>query len=438
MRKNTKNRIISVLAIGFSLMMSFSSCSHLIAKEREAAYLEGQRLEVEQVDVEYTAEQFAEITERLTRLVNASMIGLGALPSDGDNTSEIKSRIENTVMPSIIDADISYADMLSLTEDALKVLDNGEAAFDLEICNKLYLMCMSRLGREKSGHLIYRYTIMYLEHMADIFEKRYAQYGYDWYLDDAGKYRKLASDISDTLGELEFTDAMSIAFFTVSAISGTPLVGEGSDDMLHLDSDEMLVLLKKQAAMIADHKMSEAQWVVVTSLLYEICFTATEPRDDWKDAQKAEWNALKSCPEYFERLGKIMPRVSELYVAAVSKMDKNSITVIMSNSADAASFEILRLFSLCEKEFLSVAKAFELSGKFESLYELEAMDEAGATEDFTKYSKYRKSVNSGQLFDSLKQCAFGQIEVKEFRRVYENYMFSNAPYITYAFIFLNR
>ena len=433
--KNIKFMAVCSLVLGAAMLLS--SCSMFFAENKVPEYIEGQRLELEERNVEYTPEQISVIIADLTKVAKALKYRRDGILLGEDDVSEMALKIEKDIVPALKESGVSYEKLISLTERTLMLIDNDETVFNFDLYNKLYLICMDKLGREKSGKLIYLSALMYLEDQADLCEKRYNEYGYEWYLSDAEKYRTLAKDMKEVLGEYEFTDAVSIAFFAVSTLSGTPIVSV-NESSFYLDSSEMLVLLKKQADMINEHKMSSEQWSVVTRFAFEVCYSYAEPCEDWKPAQKEMITALKSCPEYATAVGKMMPKVSALYVAMINRLNEGSIALIMSNSSSGSDYELIRLMSLCEKEFVAMVKEFERYGGFNSQYELEAIENAGAKEDFQKYSKYRKKVTSGQLFDALKQCAHGKIDQTEFRKVYENFMYTNAPYMTYAFIFLNK
>jgi hypothetical protein len=346
MRKYIKTKLLTACALFLALVMLFSSCSLFFESREEPEYIEGQRLEIEKSDISYTPEQSDDITKKMASVAALFMSRRDGIAVDEELIADIELNIAGEIIPSLEGSDISYERISSLIEEVTDLINSDEIAMDASLYNDIYLMCMDKLGREKSGKMIYSSIVMYLERKADIFEKRYEEFGYEWYLTDAEKYRSLIRDMKDVLGEYEFTDAVSIVFFFATLMNGTPLIS-GNESSFYVDASEMLVLLKKQAGMIVDHKMSAEQWKVITRLAFELGLCEYGPSENLKDVQREMLTALKNCPEYADALGELMPEVSALYVSIVDKLNEGSLTLIMSGNREVATREILRLISLC-------------------------------------------------------------------------------------------
>lgn len=439
--KKMKKYIRSILtfcALTLASALLLPSCAALFPqKNEEPTYIEELRLEIEEVQAEYTSDEINNISLTLQETVSDLLSRNDGYVTDGDDREKIRKNIEEHFIPLLLESDVSYSRFMSLMERINEIIESEESDFDIEDYTDIYLLSMSTLGRERSGRLLYLTSILFLEKKAEQCLERYEEYGYEWYLEDREKYLKMASDIENVLGEYEFCDAVGLVFFTVSLLNGTQIIPTDSD-ALYLDSAELLALLQNQADMLVDHRMSAEQWTVVLSFIFEFWFSDAEPRDGWSDVQKEEFLALRNCPDYAIRLGKVMPYVTNLYATAIYKLDKNKLSVIVSDDRDAAYFEVLRVISLCEREFGVLAHSFEMLQDFRSEDEAKAIEKAGAAEDFAKYSKYRRQVKSTELFTMLRGCVLGQNERDELRRSFENFMYTNAPYFTYAFIYKRK
>lgn len=415
-------------------VMLLSSCA-LFPKKEESPYIEGQRLSVETVEIEYTDSEMAEIVLRLTNIAGRLAFLRDGLVLTEKEKSELGENINDIIEEVTEYSGIGYGVALKLLDSVEKRLSDDEEELSASLLSELYLLCIGGLGRERGAKLIYSASVACLDRRSRIFRERYEKYGYQWYLDDAERYAELSSEIREEIGYERLADAMGVFFFSTSLLSGMPAVN--NEGGFVLDNAELLLLLDRQASYLADNTLTNEQWQTVFEVYFELYFAESDAPRDFDEVEREEYLALRNNREYAPLLGGIMPYVTNLYVAFVNRLSGERLGRLMSSDRSVARLEFLNTLYLCKNEFLPLAARFS-SLRFDSEHEKNALIRADVYEDYLIYEKYRKATSGADLYNAIGNYLRGSYSKAQLDGVFENYMFSSAPYYTYVFIFDNR
>ena len=411
-----------------------SSCA-LFEKKEASPYIEGQRLTVEESEIEYSDSETTDILIKLTNIASTLVYLRDGLVLSESEKKELVENIDLSVEEVLEDSAVDYRMANELLEGIEKRLDEEEGALSFKLVSDLYLLSLGKLGRERAAKLIFYSALAYLDESAKTARERYEKYGYGWYLENAEKYESLYFEIEENIGDEKLADALGVVFFSSSLASGMPLLSE--DDSFSLDSGELLLLLKKQAEHLEENALSSAQWQTVFQLLFEIWFSESDAPKHFDEVEREEYLALRNCDEYALQLGNIMPSVTSLYVAAVDRLSEDRLTRLIGDDTSVAKLEFLNSIYTCKNEFFALCASFSKQS-FASEYEKNALERTGVYEDYLKYAEYRRQSNGADLYNAIGAYLSGRQSEAQLHNVFESYLFSSAPYFTYVFVFDNR
>ena len=428
--KKIKN-FSSVIAGLILCALLLSSCA-LFEKNEASPYIEGQRLTVVESEIEYSDSEMTEISIKLTNIASTLAYRRDGLVLSESEKRELVEIIDKFTEEIVKESAVGYELADELLSRVAKRIDADEEEPLLKLLGDLYLIVLGNLGREKAAKVVFYSTLTYLDSSSQIAKERYEKYGYTWYLEDAEQYERLSLEIKENIGYDKLADALGVVFFTSSLASGTPL-WSGEEDF-SLDSEELLLLLKRQAEYLDENSLSKTQWQTVFELMFELFFSESEAPDYFDSVEREEYLALRNCDEYAIQLGEAMPYVTNLYVEAVNKLSAERLKRLMSEDSSVSKIEFLNSLYLCKNEFFALsAKLSKLS--LASEYEKNALVRTGVYEDFLVYEKYRKDVDGADLYNAIGAYLSGRQNEDQLHNTFEDYMFSFAPYFTYAFVF---
>lgn len=430
-----KIKIISAVTAGLILcVMLLSSCA-IFPQKAESPYLEGQRLNVVESEIEYSDDQMTETVIKLTNIASELIFRReGLVLTDGDK-SEMRKNINSSVEEIIKFSSVGYGMVTELLTRVEERIAEDEKELTLNLFCDLYLICIGELGRERASKLVFSSTLAYLDGISELERERYEKYGYEWYLANAEKHERLSFEIKEEIGYQKFSDALGVVFFSASLAAGTPIIN--GEESFSLDESELLLLLKKQASYLGENTITSAQWQTVFELLFELVISESDAPQQFDDVESEFYLAIKNCEEYALQIGKIMPHVTNLYVAVVNKLSKERLSRLMSNDASIAKIELLNSVYMCKNEYFALSSNFSKL-RFASEHEKNALVRKEVYDDYMIYEKYRKAVDSADLYNTIGGYLKGIYSKEQLDGAIENYLFSTAPYFTYVFVFDNR
>ena len=427
-------KLSSVIAGLILCALLLSSCA-LFDNKDTSPYIEGQRLTVAESEIEYSDSETTEIVMKLTNIASTLAYLRDGLVLSESEKRELVENIDRSVENVLEASAVDHKMATELLESIEKRLEEEESELTIRLFGDLYLISLGKLGRERAADLVFYSTLAYLDNSAKTFRERYEKYGYSWYLEDAEHYDRLSLEIKENIGEEKLADALGVVFFSSSLVSGTPLLRE--DEGFSLDSGELLLLLKKQAEHLDESALSRSQWQTVFELLFEVCFSESQAPKHLDEVEKEEYSALRNCDDYALKLGNVMPYLTDLYAAAVNKLSEERLVRLMSEDASVAKLEFLNSVYMCKNEFFALTASFSKQS-FTSEHEKNALERAGAYEDYLKYAEYRRHTDGTDLYNAIGAYLSGRQSEEQLHNAFEGYLFSSAPYFTYVFIFDNR
>ncbi len=415
-----------------ALAVSLSGCALLEEGRGEGhGYLEGQRLVLEEEERGLSDDEREKIILELTETVSRALFVSEGVVLNEKQRGEIREYIKKELVRVIEESGIDYQGFVGANEavrQGLELIESGTES--LSAFRDVYFELILGLGNEKSGALIYRTALIWLDYQVERSRERYETYGYEWYLADSEDFSRLAREMRDGIDEKELSEALGVLFFS-SAIMGGTLVRDGEEIGFEADGRELEVLLRKQREMLNEHTLDGEDWQTVGEVFFKAFFENSDVDEGSDELLKAELIALRDCPTYSRKIAGLVPYFVELYISMTEAADADELEGILAGG-DGAKKTVALLALESREELFALLEAIE-STELSSDGELKAIDAAGYADEFEEYSSKRKDISSEEFYDILTLYSKGSADEVSLRCAIEDLSFRQAPYITFVF-----
>lgn len=425
MRLKFLKKIIAVLLL--MCLTVFPSCVFGGTGTQDKADTE-QRLTVNKTEILYTQEQKEYITSSLLEVFCDALYKTeGMMLGDTQKQSVIQS-IESRVIPALEKGGVSFEDFEKLSVKNFLPGNITDAA-------QLYIDCVSVIGSRSASTVFYELSVAMLDMKRENAQKRYDRYGYSWYLDDAKRYERQASDLENKIGRENFERVAGMMSFCIFSATAADIFGDGevSDELPSL----FLTFVRRQSSALVG-SMDKNQWGAAARLIFELVFCESAPPSDMSPAGAAQWYAMAGLSEQAESCGAALESLFELYFAVAKKLTPDQASLICNGDRSERVSAVCRAISECESEFIAfVGRLSEV--KISSESQRASLEEKGMLDKFYEYEKRRGEVTPEGLFEVI--CACGEADgesdryIDQIKEMTEDMMFSISPYATFAFIY---
>ena len=427
-------RFISVTAAVLATALLLSGCTLFEGKCVEGdGYLEGQRLTVEEIGYSLSDDERKQIAINLTDTVSYALLVSDGIAVDENERGKIREYIEDELVIVIEESEIdfdSFCEANGAIRRGLTLIEEGNGRFGA--FRDIYYDLTLGLGSEKSGALIYKSALVWLDYREEHARKRYESYGYEWYLKDAEDFSRLSREMRGNLDEKEFSDALGVLFFS-SAIMGGTITEEAENIGIEADGEELKVLLRMQRESLEKHSLDVDDWQTVGEIVFKAFFENSDIDSGMDELKAAELIALRDCPSYSRKIAGLTPYFIDLYTAVISLAEADDIDMIISGG-DGAKRSVVGLVTESYDELCALLDSIMVI-QLSSSVELEAIEAAGYADEFEEYSQTRKKISSEELFEVLVSYSEADADDKVLGEAVEDLLFGQAPYITFAFFF---
>lgn len=289
------------------------------------------------------------------------------------------------------------------------------------------------LGNGRSGMLLYGFVNLWLDEQIGICEERYQKYGYQWYLEDAERFREQKRLLTEELGGERFTVTVSFFFLTAVSLSdGLGGMESGFENLLN--PEELLTLLQWETNYFRGQDMTDEQWSLGIELITEWLLEDGSLTENLSTILSAELSALLGTPAIYSRLGKTVASLLHLYEEEIRALDEADMHVLLGEDKNAALALLCRTVGECEDTFFEFCEILEANMISHSEAEEAALRQAGVWEEYQAYADAAMTVSSEELFLAL--STYGRTASEHDRSVLfgaaEGYAFSIAPYLIFA------
>lgn len=417
-----KNRIIerTICAILATLILtSFTACHGPTAEvpktETEPEYKEDIKLEVIVEPITYSDEFIENANVRFTNIACSLVESHMNVTLDNKQRQSINSEFKKTVVPIAYRVRIYEDELDAILTSFEDYVDNGGDALSIL---DLYDRCLYEIGSERSGKLTYELSLKIIDRKEKDAREKYAEYDYDWYLEDAERCAELLISLRE-MGDQKFVSIISVISFLASLTRNEIQDGESA---FQLNGKDLIYIMEHQGELFEKNEFCEDDFSIFGALMQEMI-----PKKG--DTLSAEMLYTLKNNEYFPTALRCMPKVISLY-AAVTKALNNDDTLVADADADQVARAIAKAMLASEGAMDELDVALNSYAKSESRGEKEVID-SFAGDDVEEIIP----LNLMGLMDELSLIS-GDGSASAYDRLQDSlisYLYSIAPYITMAF-----
>lgn len=416
---------VGCLFLCLLLLVPTFGCATKLTKP---TYLE-KDLTVETIQVVYTADFVSETSAKLLELYCRILPLTGGPVLSPAEHEEVLQQIREHVLPMALGAKISTQEWDKLITYAEAYAAELSAAGDtpLSAYCRFYQRIVAVLGHERAGVLCYNGTALYLDYTAALFEERYQNYGYEWYLQDALRYRQRLATLYERLDAKTFGDATRVLVWLLSFTSGALPVEQSKDPSALIYDGEMLLILRMQAKEFAGLSLTHEDWQMIAELYGGL---APQNLDNAMDAELAALQEAGITPLLFGA----MPELLSLYDALAQAMTEEEMALLRGDGTAAEkSIVLCRIFLRKEAELLTFLQQFELlAASNDGTAERRAIERIGLLSACDAFLVETAPIDKNDLLNAIAARAAMQDGDGALRTATIAYLRGQMPYLAFA------
>jgi len=405
-------RRIMLLLLALLLLTGFVSCA------KEPVQVPARRLEIEQTPPTYSPTFLDTLKKDLVSVTERWLLVARGVKAGESERAALRTRVERDVLPILLGVSLyeeECAGVLAAMHAYCDALEAGKVSAFAASCH-FYSTLVSLFGTARAGEMAKRAMAVYLSDRVVVYEERYRTYGYEWYLADAERYRALLGTLDTELAASDFAAAMSVLSLCdvvdlQQGVAGWP-------------AGLLLSVWQWQAAHFDAPALCARKWELMGEMLSDV---QPSKRDT---ALKAEIGILQDEGR-FSRLCAAMPELLELYCAAVGRLDKAELSVLLKGSEQERAAGICRALLACEKEFFAFTARLETLSIKESAAEPKAIKSLGLLADCDAFLSATAPLSARELWSALAACA-ADGDAKAVWAAQIGYLRGVMPYLAYA------
>ena len=362
----------------------------------------GERLVVQEQTVTYTTAFVEEIVPVFTDVICRLMRLFGAPLLQAEERQAVQESVRRDLIPSALRAELTEQELRRVVAaadtyclEATSATTDGER---LQAFCRFYQDLIATVGTVRAGILGFDGTKLYLTGRITLCEKRYQEYGYDWYLSDADAYRAKLKNLETQLTERSFTDAMGVLAFLGSFFTGAaPTEWTGTEGLIY--DSELFAILQAQADHFATLELTSEQWHVLFDLYSEIEPKSTDT--PFKVVLGAWQRAGTSA-----KIAESMPELLALYRSFTAASGPEALALLRAECTREESITaICRGLAPCRAELLTFLARLEPLIETEGVAEEEGLRRLGHLEAYNAFLQTTKAKTKEQLYEAIAACA---------------------------------
>lgn len=425
MRLDFLKRYVAILLL--ICLTAFPLCACSGKKPVDRADTE-RKLVVNKTEVSYTREQKEYIASCLLEAFCNMLYKAEGIKLGDAQKQNIVRVTETCVIPAFIDGGVLFEDFEKLSVGNFAPESIADAA-------RLYIDCVSVTGSRTASTVFYELSLAMLEIKRETAQKRYDRYGYSWYLEDAKRYARQASDLENKIGRGNFERLAGMLSFCIFSAGSADIFGNGetSDELPSL----FLTFVRRQSSMLAGH-MDKEQWGAAARLIFELVFCENAPSSEISPAGAAMWYSMEELSEQAEKFGEALESLFELYFTAARRLMPEDAALICSEDRGKSLSALCRAISGCKDELISFAEKLT-EVEISSEKQREILEKKGLIDRFYEYADVRGEVTPEGIFEAIRACGEYGGESDEYanriKEMAEDVIFSVSPYTAFAFVY---
>ncbi|MBO5354941.1 MAG: hypothetical protein J6B09_02615 [Clostridia bacterium] len=397
-------------------------------KPKPTQYLD-KDLSVESVQVIYSADFMTNTSQKLLELYCRILPLMDGPVLSPEEQAELLQEIRTYVLPMSLRAGVSEQewDKLIAHAEAFAAELSGAEDTPLAAYCRFYQKLVAVLGHERAGLLCYDGTVQYLDYTAALYEARYRDYGYEWYLEDALRYRARLSALYEQLDAKSFGEATRVLVWLLSFTSGVAPVEQSQNPSALIYDGEMLLILRMQAQEFANISLNSEQWQLIAAL-----YGGLAPQNP-DTAMEAELSAMQEAG-ITSRLFGAMPELLSLYHAVMQDMTETDVSILRQNASDIEKSAVTcRVLAQNEAELLAFLRRFEaLCASGDGAAERRAMQRLGLLAACDTFLAQTASIDTDQLLCAIAARAAMQDGEGALHTATIAYLKGQMPYLAFA------
>ena len=419
MKKSAFLRAVCFL-LALLMLTGLASC----AKTPQPSAPAGQRLEVERDAVQYGADFVQESAARIAQLTARFLFLSNGMQLGDANLQSIRDRAASELLPACMRASLypeELAAILDLAQEYCASLEADEltpAARLAAFCS-FYAHSVTAVGSERAGRLLYESTSLYLNGQIALYEQRYRDYGYAWYLEDAERYRAKVEMLQSSIGAENFSHAVQVLLFLGSLTAG---LAPNSAELSLLYDAELLLILRRQSGHFAGLTLTGEQWAFMAELL----------SDAVPDKRDRVWSAELAVLFSEGRVGKMaatLPRLLTLYDAFTNALDGQDRALMREGDSTVV---VCRVLAQCKQPLADFLQELYDAASGASAKELSALSALGQRDAIEQFIVEHPAVTTDELIGAIESIALGAIAPEELDGLLCGWLCGAAPYMTFA------
>lgn len=437
MKQSFWSKFASLLLV-LAMLTACTSCGLMPPRGEPEATGGEQRLTVTVLPVSYTEDEIGTACVRLADAVRIVCYAREKLVLSDGQLESVKTYVRDRILPALCGEGI-VADELdalcTVCERYADAMQNGEETGLLEQLCGVYRDTVEILGNERAGAVLYTALLCKLEYEIAVCEDRYANYGYEWYREDAERFSAQKRSLTETLGKEDFAVICGFFFFAFTAITTLSEDGASLGDGIFTDA-EILALMRRQSCYFAGRELTDEQWRAAVELLFAHCLNEAALPDSLTAAQSGVLKALQRDEEYGTRVGLVMPSALRLYASVCNSLTDADIERMRTGDEVTRTATLAGALASDREGFLAFAEdVLRYASAGEDDRQLAALRKAGLSESYTRYAENATGVSAEALYNAVSQhAASGTAEtLTALDTIYEGFLFTVAPCVTFAF-----
>lgn len=441
--------VLLALAMLLGLCACHPSQGDVNKSNEETSKVPDIQLEIEDVPVQYTAEEIAAYAARFTSLTERVIYLTKNLRVDEEIRGDIRAYVAENVLPLLETYQVTVSELEELClaaetacgafeEETLLTLEEG-----IDLLLNFYRNGLTFLGSIRAGGLLYDFTLLWVDYQIQYCDDRYQKYGYKWYLEDANQFRAQREQLVKELGKTAYAEAVGIFFFAFSELEsvwkGTASNRNDADlegEEVLINDAELLMLLQRQADGFCKRTVTARQWQLTAQLLHAWLFADAEVPSDWSTLGQELFMTLQTSDEVAGSLGLVMPQNLRLYAELLRNMESSELTDLRTGEQTLRTVTVCRVLTRTKTSFDEWSAAVSANIRFNGYEQKQAVERAGAWTDYSYYAATTTAADATALYAAITACAeAGDAQSAEaVWCVAEGFLFAHAPYLTYAFV----
>lgn len=414
--------------LAIALLLPCVSCAKV--REGSESAPNGQRLTVETVPLQYTAETTARVTQQAVDLMaRFTLLYEGLLLNEAER-QELAEAVQVTYLPTLAAIPVREHELdklLALAERLHDTLEQGELTSRKQLLamTEFYLDAAGVLDVRRTGVVGYRAMEFYLNAKIAQYEK----FGdkFPWHAESAAFYRAQKELLTQDLGEEVFASAAGVAVFVGSLLAAMTSNGiEGWNEAIFSKGD-LLLLLRRQSDVLTATKITPEQWSLLTGLFTPFFELFDSP------LMRSELEALNET-KYFEQLATLLPDMFELYSKCVATLSTEDLAQLQQTDAAGRAAVICRIVTRHETPLAALLERFSKLGQSHSTAEQNAIQGARQWEACEAFLAQHTACGSADVLAAIRRCGTegSPAAADDLNRKIKGYFSGLAPYLTFV------